>query len=84
MAEVTNELIYEILKAMQARFGNLEEGLRELRGEVRAVRGALAGIDTRMGAVHLDIANLYESTGAMDARLSRIERRLDIIDSPGH
>ena len=84
MAEVTNDLIYEVLKAMQARLGNIEEGVRELRGEMRALRGALGAIENRMGAVHLDISNLYESTGAMDGRLSRIERRLEIIDSPGH
>jgi hypothetical protein len=84
MAEVTNELLYEVLKAVQARLGNVEEGLRELRGEVHAMRAGLTAIDGRMGALHLDIANLYESTGAMDSRLYRIERRLEITDTPGH
>ena len=82
MAEVTNELIYEVLKAMQARLGNMEDGLRELRGEFRAVRGNLHAVQTQMSAMQIDIANLYELFGALDTRLARIERRLEIIDTP--
>ena len=76
MAEVTNELIYEVLKAVQARLGNLEEGQRDLRGQVQALRGNLHAMQTQMGAIQTAIANLYESFGAFDGRLSRIERRL--------
>ncbi|GLI92509.1 hypothetical protein [Methylocystis echinoides] len=82
MTEVTNELIYEVLKAMQARLGNIEESMREARGEVRALRSAISAIDNRMGAFHMDLANLYEASGAMEGRMSRIERRLEIIDTP--
>lgn len=82
MAEVTNDLIYEALKAMQARLGNLEETMREVRGEVRALRSAMSAIDNRMGAFHMDLANLYEASGAMEGRMSRIERRLEITDNP--
>jgi hypothetical protein len=82
MAEVTNELIYEVLKAMQARLGNFEDNLRELRGEVHALRGALMGVDGRMSAIHVDMANIYETLGTTDTRLTRIERRLEIIDTP--
>jgi hypothetical protein len=82
MAEVTNDLIYEVLKGMQARLGNLEESVREVRGEVRALRSAITAIDNRMGAFHMDLANLYEASGAMEGRMSRIERRLEITDTP--
>jgi chromosome segregation ATPase len=82
MAEVTNELIYEVLKAVQARLSNLEEGQRNLSGQVHAVRGNLQAMQAQMGAIQTDIANLYESFGAFDGRLSRIERRLEIIDTP--
>jgi chromosome segregation ATPase len=80
MVEVTNALIYEVLKAMQARLGNMDEGQREVRGELRAVRGNLQAVQTQMSAMQLDIGNLYESFTALDTRLARIERRLDIID----
>ena len=59
MAEVTNELIYEVLKAVQARLSNLEEGQRELRGQMQAVRGNLQARQTQMGAIQIDIGNLY-------------------------
>lgn len=81
MSEVTNDLIYEVLKAVQARLGNMDEAQREMRGEFRAVRGNLHAMQTQMGAIQIDIANLSEAYGALDTRLSRIERRLDIIDS---
>ncbi len=79
MAQVTNELIYEVLKAMRARLGNLEEASREHRGQFAAIRVDLRAIHTEIGSVKSDIANIYETTGAMDTRLSRIERRLEII-----
>ncbi len=74
MAEVSNELIYEVLKGVQARLGNMEENQREVRGELRAMRGGIH-------AVQLDLANIYDTIATLDTRLSRIERRLDIIDT---
>ncbi|MGU3543120.1 hypothetical protein [Methylobacterium sp. A52T] len=82
MAAVTNELIYEVLKAVQARLGNMEEGLREVRGELKGVRGNQQAQQLQMNAVQTDIGNLYEAFGALDVRLARIERRLDITDAP--
>jgi hypothetical protein len=82
MAEITNELIDEVVKAAPARLGNLEEAVRETRGGARALRSGVAAIDTRLVAFPLDLAILYEAQAAMDNRMSRIERRLDIIDTP--
>jgi archaellum component FlaC len=82
MAEVTNELIHEVLKAMQARLGNVEEGIRDVRGEIDALRGNMQATNSQIGALQLDISNIYQTMGAMDSRLSRIERRLEIIDKP--
>ncbi len=75
MTAVTNERIDEVLKAVQARFGTVEEGMREVRGEVRALRTTVHG-------VRGDLHNLYEPFGALDSRRVRIERRLDITDAP--
>ncbi len=74
MAEVTNELIYEVLKAIQIPLGNIEDALREHKGQIVAVRQDLH-------AVNSHISNIYDTTAAMDTRLSRIERRLEIIDT---
>jgi len=75
MAEVTNELINEGLKAMQVRLGNLEEAQRDIKPELRAMRG-------HMHAMQVDTDNIYQTVASLEGRLSRIERRLDIIDTP--
>ena len=75
MAEVTNELIYEVLKSMQARLGNLEDGVREIRSELRALRGHMLAMQT-------DVSNLYDGQAKIELRLERIERRLDLVDLP--
>lgn len=75
MAEVTNELIYEVLKAVQFRMTNIEDGVREVKGELVAIRG-------HMLATQSDIANIYDKLGKIEYRVERIERRLDIVPEP--
>jgi hypothetical protein len=75
MAEVTNELLYGVLKQMQTRLGRLEDGQRELKTEVAAVRSHVIAIET-------DISNVYAKLAGQDLRLERIERHLHIIDEP--
>jgi DNA repair ATPase RecN len=82
MTEVTNELMYEVLKAIRARLSNMEEGHRELRGQFSAMRVNMSGLQTQISAVQHDIGNVYETLGAIDGRMVRIERRLEIIDTP--
>jgi septal ring factor EnvC (AmiA/AmiB activator) len=80
--KVTNELMYEVLKAMQARLGNMEESMREQRGQLAGIRVDLHAIRTEIAAVKTDISNIYQTNGALDGRLARVERRLEIIDTP--
>ena len=82
MADVTNELIYEVLKAMQTRLGTMEDHIRDIGQQLMAMRDDLRSVHGELGSIHTDIANLYHVTASMDARLTRIERRLDIIDVP--
>ena len=76
MAEVTNELIYEVLKGIRARLGNIEQGQREAAARLSAMQ-------THLMAVEKDVANIYDALGALDGRLGRVERRLDIVGEPG-
>jgi hypothetical protein len=46
---VTNELIYEVLKHIQQRIGNLADDM----GHVKA---RITSVDTRLGLVHKDMA----------------------------
>jgi hypothetical protein len=52
MAEVTNELLYEVLKSVQAQ-------VALLRDDMENVKARLTSIDTRLGLVHTDMAHEY-------------------------
>ena len=71
MADVTNELIYEILKSIQFRLDKIEAGIDELRQGHNAMRGHMISIQT-------DISNIYGILARHDQRLDRIEKRLEL------
>jgi hypothetical protein len=75
MTDVTNELIYELLKQIQDRIMSFERKLDEFKTELHAVR-------THSVAVQEGIHNIYSILVRHEARLERIERRLDIIEVP--
>ena len=68
MTEVTNDLIYELLKKIHLRMDKLENGLGEVKHEIVAIR--LQALSTQT-----DINNIYAVTARMDQRLDRIELR---------
>jgi chromosome segregation ATPase len=73
MAEVTNELIYEILKQLQDRMGAFEKKIDEVKGELQALR-------IHSLAIQQDTQNIYATLTRHDARLDRIERRLELTE----
>jgi hypothetical protein len=75
MAEVTNELIYEVLEGLQTRMSIIEDRLTDLNSQFIAMR-------QHMTAFQGDVNNIYVKASNIETRLARIERRLDIIDEP--
>jgi hypothetical protein len=75
MVEVTNELMYEVLKQMQGDIAALKEGQREHNSALNAIR-------IHMVAMHQDVQNIYAILGRYETRLDRIERRLEIAEAP--
>lgn len=73
MAEVTNDLIYEVLKSIQERVGALQDGQRAIPEELTALRG-------HQVAMQRDVYNIHERFDAVERRLERIERRLELVD----
>lgn len=71
MADVTNELMYELLKDIHQRMDKVENALGEVKHEIVAMR--LQGLSVRT-----DINNIYAVTARIDQRLDRIEHRLDL------
>ena len=73
---VTNELIYEVLKNMQQRLGQLAD-------DMNGVKARLTSIDTRLGLVHTDMAHLSDRMDRLESRMERVETRLNLND-PRH
>ena len=71
MAEVTNELMYKLLKRMQADISGLKQGQRDHRDDILSLRN-------QMHSMQGDINSLRGSIGHIEDRLERIETRLDL------
>ena len=71
MADVTNELIFEVLKNLQQRTANVETVGQEHSLAMNAMRGHLMSI-------HTDTNNIYGILSRIDQRLDRIEKRLQL------
>ncbi|MGF9567323.1 hypothetical protein [Neorhizobium sp. JUb45] len=71
MADITNELMYELMKRMQADISDVKLGQRELKAEMNAMRGAMV-------ALHQDIQSIHTTLARHELRLDRIENRLEL------
>ena len=71
MTEVTNELMYEVLKNIQGDVRLLKDGIGEIRHEIVSLR--LSQLSTQN-----DIHNIYGILARHDDRFDRIERRLEL------
>ena len=82
MAEVTNELIYEVLEAVPGRLANFEGLQSAVEVRINALAEQTRALTISHNATNTEIANLYRMFGTMDHRLARIERRLEIVEEP--
>lgn len=74
MTEVTNDLIYEVLKAIQSRLCVIEAKLTELREN---------DIQTREGQNRLEagLLRIERMDAGTQVRLDRLENRLNLKDA---
>ena len=75
MAEVTNELMLENLKANQDKLSKLESGQRGMKDEMIAIR-------LHQHASQGEINSIYSRLGSLDVCLERVDNRLDIVIEP--
>ncbi|WP_439627511.1 hypothetical protein [Shinella sp.] len=71
MTDVSQELMYELLKKIQADTHSLKQGQSEIRAEINALRGTMISMQQ-------DIHNIYGVLSRHDDRLDRIENRLEL------
>jgi hypothetical protein len=73
VGEVTNELMYEVLKAVRAEQATQSSMLRDLTSSVNTMRD-------HMGAFLKHEAHQDAAIAEIRVRLDRIERRLELVD----
>lgn len=71
MSEVTNELMFELLKHVHHEVAELRQDDAEVKRDLNVIRG-------HMVATQNDIHNIHGILARQDDRLERIERRLDL------
>ncbi|NKN36526.1 hypothetical protein HFC70_09170 [Agrobacterium sp. a22-2] len=71
MAEVTQELVQELLRRLHQRADKSDNTAHDLRNELNSMRLVIH-------AHQNDINNLYTMLHQLDARLERIENRLEL------
>lgn len=72
---VTNELLFEQLKAIQSKLADMAADIGELKTDMRGIKSHMAGF------MQSEVAQ-DNAIATMQARLDRIERRLDLADAP--
>lgn len=73
MAEVSNELIFEVLKQVQQRLDRVDHKIDEIKSELNALRG-------HQISMQQDLQNVYGILGRSDVGLDHIERRLELSE----
>ncbi|MBR0966026.1 hypothetical protein JQ554_17465 [Bradyrhizobium diazoefficiens] len=75
MAEVSNELIFEVLKQVPQRLDRVDHKIDEVKAELSALRG-------HQISMQQDLHNIYGILARSDLRLDHIERRLELNEVP--
>jgi chromosome segregation ATPase len=82
MAHVSMELMYEVLKSLQARHDKTDQKLEELSHGVQAVRLGLNSVRHEIVVVQDELAGIHATLLRHEHQLDRIDRRLDLNETP--
>jgi septal ring factor EnvC (AmiA/AmiB activator) len=82
MADVTLELMFEVLKPVQARLAQVDGKVDELKQEMQASRTSQNGIRQEIRSVFLEISGIHATLVRHEGCLDRIEKRLELTDAP--
>ncbi len=74
MADVTNELIYEVLKQVQTE-------VSAVRHDVRELKTGVARIERELHSIRGDLLRQAEGMAGLEVRMDRMETRLGLRDS---
>lgn len=72
MTEVTNDLMFQVLKSVQARLDGMDKSLRDLaQGQIR--------VREDLNNFHRDTIRLESQIADVGTRLERIEKRFETV-----
>lgn len=78
---VTNELMYEVLKSVQAQVAIIREDIGSLKTRATSQDRILSRIEAGFADMHGDFAELGGRMDRLESRLARVESRLDLADA---
>ena len=82
MADVTKELMLEVLKSVQARLAQVDGKIDELTQASQALRTSQIGIRQEITSVFQEISGVHATLVRHEGRLDRIEKRLELSEVP--
>lgn len=80
---VTNELLYEVLKSIQAQVAIIREDVASLKTRTTSQDRILSRIEAGFADMHGDFAELAGRMDRLETRIERVETRLSLYD-PKH
>jgi septal ring factor EnvC (AmiA/AmiB activator) len=81
MADAAADLMFEVLKSIQARLAQVDGKIDELKQEMQASRTSQNGIRHEITSVFQEISGVHATLVRHEGRLDRIERRLELNDA---
>jgi septal ring factor EnvC (AmiA/AmiB activator) len=81
MTAITNELMYEILKAIQKELAEVKAAQADHTRQLLRIREDINGLREDINNLRKDDLRIETMQTNMDARLERIERRLNLADA---
>ena len=82
MADVTMELMFEVLKSVQARLAQVDGKIDELTQATQALRTSQNGIRQEITSVFQEISGVHATLVRHEGRLDRIEKCLELSEAP--
>ena len=82
MADVTMELMFEVLKSVQARLAQVDGKIDELTQATQALRTSQIGIRQEITSVFQEISGVHATLVRHEGSLDRIEKRLELSEVP--
>jgi chromosome segregation ATPase len=82
MADVTLELMFEVLKSVQARLAQLDGKFDEHSLRMQASQTSQNAMRQEITGVYQGLLGVHAPLVRQEGRLDRIERRLELNDAP--